>query len=103
MSSTPNASDTPSRAFWTPEELEQMVQWLEDPSNQSRFKKGSGLTKEAALTPLASQLSSGTAKQIFDKYCNIKLALEAEILRYKVLLAQAHGGGGPSTGRGEDF
>jgi hypothetical protein len=72
MSSTPNASNTPSRTLWTPEELEQMVQWLEEPSNQSRFKKESGLTKKAALAPLASQLSSRTAKQIFDKYCNIK-------------------------------
>jgi hypothetical protein len=71
MSSTPNASDTLSRLFWTPEELEQMVQWLEELSSQSRFKKGSRLTKKAAL---ARQLSSKTAKQIFDKYCNIKIS-----------------------------
>jgi hypothetical protein len=48
-----------------------MVQWLEEPSNQSRFKKGSGLTK---LAPLARQFPSKTAKQIFDKYSNIKRA-----------------------------
>jgi len=74
MSSTPNASDTPSRSFWTPEELEQMVQWLEEPSNQSRFKKRSGMTKKSALSSLASQLPSKTGKQIFNKYCNIKKA-----------------------------
>jgi len=74
MSSTPNASDTPSRSFWTPEKLEQMVQWLEEPSNQSKFKKGSGMTKKGALSSLVSQIPSKTAKQIFDKYCNIKKA-----------------------------
>jgi hypothetical protein len=54
--------------------FEQIVQWLEEPSNQSRFKKGSGLTKKAALAPLGRQFPTKTAKQIFDKYSNIKRA-----------------------------
>jgi hypothetical protein len=84
MPATPSAE-----SFWTPEELEQMVQWLEEPSNQSRFKKGSGLTKKAALAPLARQLSSKTAKQIFDKYCNIKIS-EVEGKEFKNVCTYIH-------------
>jgi hypothetical protein len=47
---------------------------LMEPSNQSRFKKGSGLTKKAALGLLASQFSNRTAQKISDKYNNIKRA-----------------------------
>ena len=60
--------------FWTTAELEQMVQWLEEPPNQSRFKKGSGFTKKAALAPLVSQLPNRTPQQVSDKYSNIKRA-----------------------------
>jgi len=72
MSSTPD--DCQGRSFWTSAELEKIVQWLEEPSNQSRFKKGSGLTKKAALAPLASQFPNKTPQQISDKYHNIKRA-----------------------------
>ena len=71
--------------FWGPEDLEILVQWIEEPGNQARFKKfiyfiyisflirsvlpkgiyrpprfkkGPGLTKEAALAPLVDQLAS---------------------------------------------
>ena len=49
-----------------------MVQWLEEPSDRSGFGRVVGLTKKAVLAPLASQISIKNAKQIFDKYCNIK-------------------------------
>ena len=45
---------------------------LEEPSNEYRFNKGSGATKKAALAPLARWFPRKTAKQIFDKYSNIK-------------------------------
>jgi hypothetical protein len=51
------AGDTKDR-FWRPEELEIPVQWIEEPGNQARFKKGSGLTKKAALVPLVDRLAS---------------------------------------------
>ena len=47
MSSTSNASDTPNRSFWIPEELERIVQWLEEPNNESRFKKGVRTNEES--------------------------------------------------------
>jgi hypothetical protein len=68
------SNDDGQSRFWTTAELEQMVQWLEEPLNQSRFKKGSGLTKKAALAPLVSQLPNRTPQQVSDKYSNIKRA-----------------------------
>jgi len=60
--------------FWTTTELEQMVQWLKEPSNQSKFKKRSGLTKKSALTQLVGQLPYKTPQQVLDKYGNLKRA-----------------------------
>jgi hypothetical protein len=50
------------------------VQWLEEPSNQSRFKKGSGLMEKAALAPLANKFPNRTPQQMSEKYNNIKRA-----------------------------
>jgi hypothetical protein len=50
------------------------VQWPEEPSNQSRFKKGSGLAKKVALEPLASQFPNRTPQKMSDSYNNIKIA-----------------------------
>jgi len=40
------AGDAEDR-LWRAEELEILVQWIEEPGNQARFKKGSGLTKKS--------------------------------------------------------
>jgi len=67
-------SDDSSGRYWITLELEQMVQWLEDPNNQAKFRKGSGLTKKAALTLLVNQLPNKTSQQVSDKYGNLKRA-----------------------------
>jgi len=54
------AGDAEDR-LWRAEELEILVQWIEEPGNQARFKKGSGLTKKAALAPLVDQLATRNA------------------------------------------
>ena len=74
MSLTTNASDVPNRSLRTREELEWIVQWLAEPSNWSRLKEVSGLTKTAAPAPVARQFTSKTVGRVFDKYANIKRA-----------------------------
>jgi len=39
------AGDAEDR-LWRAEELEILVQWIEEPGNQARFKKGFSLTKK---------------------------------------------------------
>jgi hypothetical protein len=63
--------------YWTTLELEQMVRWLEEPSNQTDFRKGSRLTKKVALTPLVNQLPSKTLQQVSDKYGNLKKSMRS--------------------------
>jgi hypothetical protein len=58
--------------FWRAEELEILVQWIEEPDNQARLKKGSGLTKKAALAPLVDRLVARNAQKVVEKFTNIK-------------------------------
>jgi len=59
------AGDTEER-FWRAEEPKILVQWIEEPDNQARLKKGSGLTKKAALAPLVDRLAARNSQQVFD-------------------------------------
>jgi len=49
-----------------------MVQWLEDPSNQAKFRKGSLIPKKTALTSLVNQLPNKTSQQVSDRCGNLK-------------------------------
>jgi len=70
------AGDTEDR-FWKADELEILVQWIEEPGNQARSKKGSGLPKKAALAPLVDRLAARNSQQVFDEFNNIKRSHES--------------------------
>jgi hypothetical protein len=52
--------------FWIADDLEILVQWIEEPGNQARLKKGSALTNKAALAMLVERLASRNAQQVVD-------------------------------------
>lgn len=43
-------------SIWTENENEQLIQWLEDPENLRKIKKGSGVSKKALLAEISLQI-----------------------------------------------
>lgn len=65
------SSSQPSR-FWTLEEVEMIILWLEDDENLRRTQRGSGETKTHWIKDIATTLNGRTVKQVLDKFDNLK-------------------------------
>ena len=43
-------------SIWTENENQQLIQWLEDPENLRKIKKGSGVSKKALITKISLEI-----------------------------------------------
>jgi len=56
---------------WTQTEQKQLIQWLEEPHNLQKTKKGSGISKKAIITEIAAQIPSKPVVKVGYKYDNL--------------------------------
>ena|ERR1700759_325909 len=70
---TNNHSPKPmtEHAIWTREETEKLVQWLEEPDNLRKIKKGSGVSKKQIINEIAARISTKPTVKIGYKYDNL--------------------------------
>jgi hypothetical protein len=59
---------------WSMEETEQIVNWLEEPVNLSRTRKGSGEKKISWMRSIAENIPTRSETQVTYKYDNLKRA-----------------------------
>ncbi|KAG0633043.1 hypothetical protein HOY80DRAFT_1006315 [Tuber brumale] len=57
--------------IWTPEESEQLIEWLEESENQQKLKKGSGITKKQIFHEISLQISTKPPVKVGYKYDNL--------------------------------
>ncbi|KAG0642609.1 hypothetical protein HOY80DRAFT_1104414 [Tuber brumale] len=62
-------STIPSK--WTAEETEVLMQWLEEPSNQRKTRKGSGVTKRQVIKEMAAKIPTKPEAKVGYKYDNL--------------------------------
>ncbi|RPA88724.1 hypothetical protein L873DRAFT_1849621 [Choiromyces venosus 120613-1] len=62
---------------WTKDEVERLIQWFEDPANQQKTKKGSGITKKMIVTEIAAQIPTKEAVKVGYKYDNLMKSYRA--------------------------
>ncbi|RPA99557.1 hypothetical protein L873DRAFT_1789500 [Choiromyces venosus 120613-1] len=67
---------TPTRyhsqhSIWTEDENEQLIQWLEDPVNLQKTKKGSRMSKKMIITKIAIQIPTKPVVKVSYKYDNL--------------------------------
>ena len=58
-------------SVWTQTEQEQLIQWLEEPQNLQKTKKGSGISKKAVIAEIATRIPSKPAVKVGYKYDNL--------------------------------
>jgi len=59
-------------SYWTKEEIEKIVIWLEDSANRRRKQKGSGEIKKRGISTIASTISSRLEAHIGYHFDNLK-------------------------------
>ncbi|RPA98414.1 hypothetical protein L873DRAFT_1790381 [Choiromyces venosus 120613-1] len=62
---------------WTKDEVERLIQWFEDPANQQKTKKGSGITKKMIVKEIAAQIPTKEAVKVGYKYDNLMKSYRA--------------------------
>ncbi|RPA97590.1 hypothetical protein L873DRAFT_1844779 [Choiromyces venosus 120613-1] len=55
-------------SVWTQTEQEELIQWLEEPHNLQKIKKGSGISKKAIIVEIATRIPSKPAVKVGYKY-----------------------------------
>ena len=71
-------ADIPNEhAIWRRAENEQLIQWLEDPRNLRKTKKGSGVSKKTIITEIATHIPSKQAVKVGYKYDNLMKSYRA--------------------------
>jgi len=58
-------------SIWTEIENEQLMQWLEDPENLRKMKKGSGVSKKALIAEISLQIPTKPTIKVGYKYDNL--------------------------------
>lgn len=56
---------------WTAQETERLIQWLEEPENQRKLQKGSGITKRQIISEIAVQIPTKPREKVGYKYNNL--------------------------------
>ncbi|RPA99654.1 hypothetical protein L873DRAFT_1789573 [Choiromyces venosus 120613-1] len=64
-------------SVWTKDEVERLIQWFEDPANQQKMKKGSGITKKMIVSEIAAQIPTKEAVKVSYKYDNLMKSYRA--------------------------
>lgn len=62
---------------WTKAETEKLIQWLEDPNNLQKLKKGSGITKKAIIAEIATVIPTKEVVKVGYKYDNLMKSYRA--------------------------
>ncbi|RPA96056.1 hypothetical protein L873DRAFT_1260435 [Choiromyces venosus 120613-1] len=58
-------------SIWTKDETEKILQWLEDPENLEKIKKGSEITKKLVITEIAALIPTKDPVKVGYKYDNL--------------------------------
>ena len=66
-----------THSIWTKEENELLVQWLENPENLRKTRKGSGISKSMILTEIAAHIPTKPVVKIGYKYDNLMKSYKA--------------------------
>ncbi|KAG0137000.1 hypothetical protein HOY82DRAFT_598020 [Tuber indicum] len=69
--------DYSDNTIWTKDETEILMQWLEDPENLRKIKKGSGITKTAIVAEIATHIPTKEVVKVGYKYDNLMKAYRA--------------------------
>jgi len=69
--------DYSENTVWTRAETKSLIQWLEDPENLRKIKKGSGITKKTIVTEIAAQIPTKEVVNVRYKYDNLMKAYRA--------------------------
>ncbi|PUU75742.1 hypothetical protein B9Z19DRAFT_1130802 [Tuber borchii] len=69
--------DYSENTIWTKAETERIIQWLEEPENLRKIKKGSGITKKTIVAEIAAQIPTKEAIKVGYKYDNIMKSYRA--------------------------
>jgi len=65
------ARNQTEHSVWTQTEQVQLIQWLEDPENLRKTKKGSGVSKKAIISEIAAQIPTKPPVKVSYKYDNL--------------------------------
>ena len=76
MATNPSRADS-EPALWTQDENEQLVQWLEEPQNLRKLRKGSRVLKKMIIADIATQIPTKPAIKIGYKYDNLMKSYRA--------------------------
>jgi len=60
-----------AHSVWTQSEQEQLIQWLEEPENLRKTKKGSGISKKTIIAEIAILIPTKPAVKVGYKYDNL--------------------------------
>jgi hypothetical protein len=64
-------------SIWTQDENEQLIQWLEDPTNLQKTKKGSGISRKKIIAEIAAEIQTKSDVKVGYKYNNLMRAYRA--------------------------
>lgn len=64
-------------SVWTQTEQEELIQWLEEPHNLQKTKKGSGISKKTIIAEIAARIPSKPAVKVGYKYDNLMKSYRA--------------------------
>ena len=66
-------------SIWTHSEQEELIQWLEEPQNLRKTKKGSGISKKAIIAEIATQIATKPLIKVGYKYDNLMKSYRAAV------------------------